>query len=106
MCFTQSDHRSHQDRVEYVLRVCRQELPELIRGCRNVVEYRRAARWNFAFRDYLASVRRYSEMCAEAAEKGFSGSLTSDLEPLPIWNEDYRWDAVLERVCPKLARAA
>lgn len=106
MCFTQPDTRSHQDRVEHVLRCCIRDLPEMIRGCRNVVEYRRPARWDFAFRDYLACVRRYSEMCDEAEEKGFAGSLTRALEPLPIWNDDYRWADVLERVCPKLARAA
>lgn len=105
--FTQRDTRSYQDRVEHVLRCCRRDLPEMIRGCRNVVEYARPARWNFAFTDYLNCVRRYSEMCAEANELGFAGSLTTDLEPLKIWNDDYRWGDVLARVGGReLARAA
>jgi hypothetical protein len=104
---TQPDTSSYQDRVQYVLRAAAQELPELIRGCRNVVEYRRSAKWDWVFRDYLACVRRYSDMCAEAEEHGFAGGkLTEALAPLPIWNDDYRWDDVLDRVGPALARAA
>jgi hypothetical protein len=95
-----------RDTLYTALRINRQDLPEMIRGCRWVIA--RGKNRPDVFADYLRVLRMFNEQCERAEAMGIGGKLTEALAPLPIWNDEYRWEDVLERVCPPLsiARAA
>lgn len=94
-----------QDMAAMALRINRQDIDELVRNCRWLVEYRKERPDVVA--DYLRTLRAFTEAQARADELGMHEcSLSAPIVPLPIWNNEYRWEDVLERVCPKMARAA
>jgi hypothetical protein len=93
-----------RDMLNTALRINAQELPELIRGCRWVIA--RGKNRPDVFADYLRVLRMFNEQCERAEAMGLDGKLTEALGPLPIWNDEYRWEDVLGRVAPVMARAA
>lgn len=98
-------HSQQLDMNATALRIGRSDIGELVRNCRWLVKYRKDR--PDLVRRYLYVLRRLTEAQERAVKLGEGdGNLAQPLMPLPIWNNDYRWGAVLERVCPKLARAA
>jgi hypothetical protein len=99
-----------RDMTAMALRLNRQDIDELVRGCRNVVEYRRPAeKWNYVFAEYIRVLRSLTEAQERAAELGMGdGPLAQPIAPLPIWNDDFQWPALLERLAvqPAMKRAA
>ena len=95
-----------QDMTAMALRINRQDIDELVKNCRWLVEYRKD-RPDVVER-YLFVLRSLTEAQERALELGMDDCrLAAPLEPLPIWNDDYRWGDVLDRVGPKpLPRAA
>lgn len=96
-----------QDLTATALRINRQDIDELVRGCRNVVECRRPAeKWNDVFSEYLRVLRSLTEAQERALALGMQECpLAAPVEPLPIWRDEYQWAAVLERVA-QMPRAA
>lgn len=104
------DDLKQRDLTATALRINRQDIDELIRGCRNVIEYRRpAAKWNHVFAEYLRVLRSLTEAQEMALALGMDECpLAAPIEPLGIWRDDFQWPALLERVAvqPALRRAA
>lgn len=95
-----------RSRAHVALNLNRQDIDELVKGCRWVIEYR--SKRTDVHADYVRSLRAFTEAQELARSLGMDGHpLLAPIEPLPIWNDDYRWADVLARTeSPKLAKAA
>lgn len=95
-----------QDMTAMALRINRQDIDELVRNCRWLVEYRKDRPDVFA--EYLRVLRSLTEAQERALDLGMDDcSLAAPIEPLPIWRDDYQWPALLDRLAvPGLKRAA
>jgi len=93
-----------RDLAAMALRIGRQDIDELVRNCRWVLE-RKKDRPD-VYERYLYVLRCLTEAQQLAGEIGMDGErLAQPLPPLEIWKNDYRWGDVLARTnC--LARAA
>lgn len=104
MSLTLSQQR---DMTAMSLRINRQDIDGLVRNCRWLVEYRKDRADVVA--EYLRVLRSLTEAQAKAVDLGMGdGPLAQPIAPLPIWNDDFQWPALLERLAvqPALRRAA
>jgi hypothetical protein len=95
--------RSRQcDMTADALRINRQDITELVRNCRWVVEYRKNRPDVVA--EYLRVLRSLSEAQERASALGMGECrLAAPLAPLPIRRDEYHWAELLERFAPKPA---
>ena len=86
-----------RDMTALALRINRQDIDELVRNCRWLVEYQKDRPDVFA--EYLRVLRSFTEAQERALELGMETCpLAAPIEPLKIWNDDYRWGDVLARM--------
>jgi hypothetical protein len=104
MTLTLSQQR---DMTAMALRINRQDIDELVRNCRWLVEYRKDRPDVVA--EYLATLRSLTEAQERAVDLCMGdGPLAQPIAPLGIWNNDFQWPALLERLAvqPAMKRAA
>lgn len=90
------DDLKQRDMTAMALRLNRQDIDQLVRGCRNVIEYRRNR--PDVFVEYLRTLRLLTEAQERAVELGMGdGPLAQPIAPLPIWHDDYQWPVALKR---------
>ena len=97
----------HQQRdlVAGALRIGIQDIDELVKNCRWLVKYRKDRPDVVA--EYLRVLRSLTEAQEMALELGMEACpLAAPIEPLKIWNDDYRWADVLARSADRMAIAA